>query len=198
MIFIFLTQITFIDLPARTKASIHCFTWSSLWLALSWTRILASPLGTTGKLNPITNIFYSINLFDNSVAILASPSQTGAIGHSLWPIILNPAFFISPLKRAVFFWSCLTNSELSSSILYASIVAPTRLGAMELENKYVLALFRSISTTYPLEATNPPEAPPIAFPRVELMKSIFPSSPNNSGVPFPVFPMNPAAWHSSI
>ena len=145
--FLYFLQITFIYFPARINASTHCFTWSSLWLALNWTRILAYPFGTTGKLNPITKIFYYINLFDNSVAILASPNQTGAMGHYLWPIILNPALIIEFLKRAVLLWSCFTNSELYSSILYASIVAPTKLGAIEFENKYVLALFRSISTT---------------------------------------------------
>jgi hypothetical protein len=47
-------------------------------------------------------------------------------------------------------------------------------GAIEFENRYVRALFLSISITYLEEATNPPEAPPIAFPNVELIKSIFP------------------------
>lgn len=73
------------------------------------------------------------------------------------------------------------------------MVAPTMHGAIELENKYVLALFLSISTTYPYDVTNPPEAPPIAFPNVELIKSILPSSPNNYGVPLPVLPIKPAA-----
>ncbi len=77
------------------------------------------------------------------------------------------------------------------------MVAPTREGAIEFENKYVLALFLNISTTYFDEAMKPPEAPPIDFPNVELMKSIFPYNPKSSGVPFPVFPMKPAAWHSS-
>ena len=68
-------------------------------------------------------------------------------------------------------------------------------GAIELEKRYVLALFLSISTTSFDEATKPPEAPPIDFPRVELIKSILPCRLNNSGVPLPVFPIKPAAWH---
>lgn len=73
------------------------------------------------------------------------------------------------------------------------MVAPTKLGAIELENRYVLALFRSISTTSPYEATKPPDAPPIDLPKVELMKSIFPSRLKSYGVPCPVLPINPAA-----
>lgn len=72
-------------------------------------------------------------------------------------------------------------------------MAPTKLGAIEFEKRYVLALFLNISTTSPYDETNPPEAPPIDFPKVELIKSIFPSRLNNSGVPFPVFPIKPAA-----
>jgi len=79
--------------------------------------------------------------------------------------------------------------------LYAYNEAPTMAGAIELEKRYVLALFLSISTTSLDEAIKPPDAPPIDLPRVELIKSIFPCKLNNSGVPFPVFPMNPAAWH---
>ena len=55
------------------------------------------------------------------------------------------------------------------------------------------ALFFNTSTDYLDPDTNPPEAPPMAFPKVELIKSIFPSSPKSYGVPFPVFPINPAA-----
>ena len=59
-------------------------------------------------------------------------------------------------------------------MLYASIDAPTMQGAMELENKYVLALFLNISTTSLLDAKKPPEAPPIALPKVDDTKSILP------------------------
>ena len=72
------------------------------------------------------------------------------------------------------------------------------LGATEFENKYVLALFLNISTTSLGPERNPPEAPPIDFPKVDEMKSIFPCSPNIYGVPLPVFPIKPAEWHSSI
>lgn len=98
--------------PALLKAETHLSTCYKLCPALNWTLILASPLGTTGKLNPITKIFYSSILFDNSVAILASPSQTGAIGHWSCPKILNPAAFILVLKSFVLEFSWLIKSLL--------------------------------------------------------------------------------------
>jgi hypothetical protein len=73
----------------------------------------------------------------------------------------------------------LTKAGFYFKILYAISDAPTTLGAIELENKYVLALFLRTSTAYFVEETNPPVAPPIDLPKVELIKSIFPSNPNN-------------------
>jgi hypothetical protein len=43
-----------------------------------------------------------------------------------------------------------------------------------LEKRYVLALFFRTSTASLEPVTNPPEAPPIDLPKVELMKSILP------------------------
>ena len=41
-------------------------------------------------------------------------------------------------------------------------------------------------------------APPSALPKVELITSIRLPTPQYSGVPLPVFPINPVAWHSSL
>lgn len=95
----------------------------------------------------------------------------------------------------MFLFKLFIKSWLYESILYAYKDAPTIDGAIELENKYVRARFFNISTVYLEPAIKPPEAPPIAFPKVELTKSIFPYNPKISGVPLPVLPINPAAWH---
>lgn len=57
--FIISYQITFNAFPAFLNASTHRVTCSSEWPALNCTLILASPLGTTGKLKPITKMFSS-------------------------------------------------------------------------------------------------------------------------------------------
>lgn len=72
------------------------------------------------------------------------------------------------------FFKLFTRSVLYSSILYASSEAPTIGGAIELEKRYGLALFFKTSTVYFEDVIKPPDAPPIALPRVELIKSILP------------------------
>jgi hypothetical protein len=97
----------------------------------------------------------------------------------------------------VFFFKLSNSSVSSSSILKTSREAPTTGGATEFENKYGLPFYLRISTTSFLLAVYPPVAPPRAFPKVELITSIYPSTPKCSGVPLPVFPKTPVAWHSS-
>ena len=45
--------------------------------------------------------------------------------------------------------------------------------------------------------TQPPDAPPSALPKVVVMTSSCPCTPQCSWVPRPVLPMNPEAWESS-
>src|SRR5205814_630483 len=76
--------------------------------------------------------------------------------------------------------------------------ADTKAGGRVLENRYGRERWRRISTVSAAEAVKPPEAPPKAFPRVEVMMSIRPSTPQCSAVPRPVLPTKPVACESSI
>ena len=68
--------------------------------------------------------------------------------------------------------------------------APTIDGASELENKYGLdfCLNTSIISFFP--EVKPPIAPPKALPRVDVIISTLPTTPQCSCVPRPVFPKN--------
>ena len=59
------------------------------------------------------------------------------------------------------------------------------------ENKYGLdfCLNNSIISFGPL--VNPPEAPPSALPNVPVIISTWSITPNSSGTPFPLGPINP-------
>jgi len=43
----------------------------------------------------------------------------------------------------------------------------------------------------------PPEAPPNAFPSVDVINGTLPSTPHSAGVPLPPGPKKPVAWLSS-
>lgn len=60
---------------------------------------------------------------------------------------------------------------------------PTTAGGNEFENKYGLDFCRNTSISCFGPVVYPPEAPPNAFPNVELIMSIRPSIPWNSSVP---------------
>ncbi len=71
-------------------------------------------------------------------------------------------------------------------------------GAIELENRFGLALYLRMSIMHFLPEAYPPVPPPSAFPKVDVIISMPPSGIEKySGVPRPVFPMTPEAWHSS-
>lgn len=131
-------------------------------------------------------------------ATLASPKYTGAIGQASLPIILNPAYFISVLNFLVTFLIFSLKSGLSFISSNTFKAPPTIGGAIELENKYGLDFYLNYYMISFLPLVYPPLAPPNAFPRVPLIISISLVTPNISGVPYPVGPINPVAWHSSM
>mmetsp|Transcript_21420 Transcript_21420/g.51458 ORF Transcript_21420/g.51458 Transcript_21420/m.51458 type:complete len:243 (-) Transcript_21420:117-845(-) len=85
----------------------------------------------------------------------------------------------------------------SLSILNTSSDAPTTAGAIELEKRYGRAFCRSMPMISLRPVEYPPVAPPSALPSVELITSTDASTPKCSGVPLPVGPKKPVAWHSS-
>lgn len=63
------------------------------------------------------------------------------------------------------------------------IPVPTTAGGNEFENKYGLDFCRNTSISCFGPVVYPPEAPPSALPKVELIMSIRPRIPWNSSVP---------------
>jgi hypothetical protein len=83
-------------------------------------------------------------------------------------------------------------------ILKTSSEAPAMGGAIEFEKRLGRALCLKMSIMHFLPVAYPPVPPPRAFPKVDVMISIAPSGIEKySGVPLPVLPMTPDAWHSS-
>ena len=110
----------------------------------------------------------------------------------------KPAAVIASRKYAVFSASRSRSSVVWSSRSNTAKPAAARAGGSELLNRYGRDRCRSSSTIGARAAVNPPEAPPSALPRVLVMTSISPCcTPQCSGVPRPVEPMNPVACESS-
>mmetsp|Transcript_3778 Transcript_3778/g.11053 ORF Transcript_3778/g.11053 Transcript_3778/m.11053 type:complete len:244 (-) Transcript_3778:475-1206(-) len=132
-----------------------------------------------------------------SAATRASPSITGTIGHESWPAISKPASRMAPRKCRTWALRVSRSSEPALSMRKTSRDAPATEGARVFENRYGRPLFRSRSISNFGPVVYPPVAPPRALPRVLLMMSTRSSTPQSSGVPRPVAPRNPVAWHSS-
>ena len=78
---------------------------------------------------------------------------------------------------------------LNKSITF--VAAPTIDGANELENKYGRDFCLNMSIISFLPEVKPPIAPPKALPKVEVIISTLPITPQCSCVPLPVFPTKP-------
>ena len=98
------------------------------------TRIRACPFGTTGKLNPTTNIPSSFTCFAIATVRSSSPIMIGTIG---WmpSLIWNPRAVICERKYEVLSCSIAINSELWSAKSIALIAPAATGGAIVFENR---------------------------------------------------------------
>jgi hypothetical protein len=162
-----------------------------------WQRTRASPFGTTGNPNPVTNTPSSSSSSLIWIAAAVSPTMIGTIGVSPGSGA-NPASTMRSRKYAVLARSVATRSGCASAKRTAASELAATVGGSALEKSCGRERWVIMSTTAPGPAMNPPAAPPSALPSVEVMMSTSPSTPKCSAVPRPVAPRTPVACESSM
>src|SRR5262249_22407923 len=106
-------------LPTDSKAASACSRSSCEWAAVFMTRMRAAPLATVGKPIAIAKTPFSNNWRLNACASDASPSITGIIGVSLWPMS-KPRFCISRFMNSALSQRRRTSSSELSRISTAA------------------------------------------------------------------------------
>src|SRR2546425_3531724 len=142
--------------------------------------------GTVGKTIPCANTPSSNRRLLKRIARAPSPTITGVIGVSLFPV-LNPSCCKPRLKKEVFSHRRSTRLLSSSRISKAAIQVATTDGGCEVLKSTGRARCNKKSRISWLHATYPPNAP-IPLESVPICNATRPSSPKWLTLPRPFFP----------